>query len=282
MRDPVEQCELDVEQARSKLSRDLATLRAPETFSAFTDDLKRDALETKDALIDQAKVAAQAKLADFVDDLKARAAANPAAALAIGAGIGWRLLHNPPIASALVGAGLYSLWRTNGFQPRDGSKPDYFGHGKERLKEQAGDLASSAKEVAADVGAAMSARTTEMIEVAKTKAQEWSETAQAKAQEWSDDVGRSAAVAGSALKAEAASAVSRATDMAAQVSHRAEDATKTSAGIATRVFQDTVSAGQEFVADRDSRDKLLLGMAGVAVAAALGIAAQKRIAEDVE
>jgi hypothetical protein len=174
------------------------------------------------------------------------------------------------------------LWRTNGFRPRDGSKPDYFGHGKERLKEQAGDLASSAKEVAADVGAAMSAKTTEMIEAAKTKAQEWSETAQAKAQEWSDDVGRSAAAAGSALKAEAASAVSRATDMAAQVSHRAEDATKTSAGIATRVFQDAVSAGQEFVADRDSRDKLLLGMAGVAVAAALGIAAQKRIAEDVE
>ena len=33
---------------------------------------------------------------------------NPAAVAAIGAGIGWKLWKNPPVASALVGYGLFS------------------------------------------------------------------------------------------------------------------------------------------------------------------------------
>ena len=36
-------------------------------------------------------------------ELKDRAAANPVAALAIGAGLAWRLVHRPPIATLLVG-----------------------------------------------------------------------------------------------------------------------------------------------------------------------------------
>jgi hypothetical protein len=59
--------------------------------------LKQEAFETKDALW---------------DDVKARAAANPAALIAIGAGLAWRLMQRPPIASALIGVGLYSLWKT--------------------------------------------------------------------------------------------------------------------------------------------------------------------------
>jgi hypothetical protein len=39
-------------------------------------------------------------------DLKARAAANPLALAAVAAGVGWRLFHRPPIATALVGLGL--------------------------------------------------------------------------------------------------------------------------------------------------------------------------------
>jgi hypothetical protein len=275
MYDTLRQCEREVEQARFKLSHDLATLRAPETFSSFTDDLKRDALETKDALIDQAKQTAQSKLSDFVEDMKARAAANPAAALAIGAGIAWRLLSHPPIATALIGAGIYSLWRTNGFQPDNRSGSDYFQHGKERLKEQASQLASglasSAKEVAADVGEAVSDKTAEMIEAAKTRAQEWS-----------DDVSGAAAAVGSALKAEAQSLNARASDAVQSTSDRVRAATTDASTGTAKFVREAMHETRDALTEVESRDKLLLGVAGIAVAAALGIACQKRIAEEVE
>jgi hypothetical protein len=322
MHDTLRQCEREVEQARSKLSHDLATLRAPETISAFTDDLKRDAIETKDVLLDQVTQTAQSKLSDFVEELKARAAANPVATLAIGAGIAWRLLRHPPIATALIGAGVYGLWRTNGFHPHDGSRPDYLQHGKQRLKEQASDfasdVASSAKEIAADVGDTVSAKTAEMVDAAKTKAQEWSgsaqakaqewsETAQAKAQEWSgtaqtkaqqltDDVGRGAAAVRSALIAETDSLNARAqdavqsvsdraksvSDRAKSVSDRARSATMDASSRTSQFMRETIHDTRDALADSQSRDKLLLGVAGVAVAAALGMACQKRIAEEVE
>jgi hypothetical protein len=96
--------ERDVEQSRARLTRDLAVLCSPETFASFTDDLKQEAFETKDALW---------------DDVKARAAANPAAVIAIGAGLAWRLVQRPPIATALIGLGVYSLWNTEPKQPGD-------------------------------------------------------------------------------------------------------------------------------------------------------------------
>ena len=58
---------------------------------------------------------------DLWSEMKARAAANPAAALALGAGLAWRLVQRPPIASALVGIGLLSLWRTDPSHPAPGA-----------------------------------------------------------------------------------------------------------------------------------------------------------------
>ena len=113
MSDPsLHQLERDVEAARAKLAGDLSTLRSPATYSEFSSKLKYEALDMKDALVDKAKSSVQSTIDTFVEDLKARAAANPAAALAIGAGIAWRLIQRPPIATALIGAGLYSLFRT--------------------------------------------------------------------------------------------------------------------------------------------------------------------------
>src|SRR5687767_10900425 len=118
MSDPsLHQIEREVEAARAKLAGDLATLRSPATYSEFTSDLKSEALEMKDALVDKAKSSVQSTFENFVDDMKARAAANPAATLAIGAGVAWRLIQHPPIATALIGAGLYSLFRTAPLQP---------------------------------------------------------------------------------------------------------------------------------------------------------------------
>jgi hypothetical protein len=77
--------EVEVEEARDKLARDLTLLRSPQTYREFTSGLKSDTQSV-----------AQRVLAD----VKARAAANPTAALAIGAGIAWRQLR--PLSSALA------------------------------------------------------------------------------------------------------------------------------------------------------------------------------------
>ena len=72
--------EHEVERSRAKLTQDLAVLCSPATLAAFTDDLKQEAFETRDA---------------FWEKIKARAASNPAAVMAIGAGLAWRLLQKP-------------------------------------------------------------------------------------------------------------------------------------------------------------------------------------------
>src|SRR6185436_2200980 len=136
MAETLNQCERDVELARSKLAQDLATLRSPATYSSFTNTLKHEVLDTKDAVGAQAQDAVQSRLTDFVEDLKAKAAANPAAALTIGAGIAWQFIRNPPIATALIGAGLYSLWRTNAVHANGHDTDYYLQRGKVRLKEQ--------------------------------------------------------------------------------------------------------------------------------------------------
>ena len=79
-------------------------------------------MSAKDDLIDKAKSSAHTMFEEFVDDLKGKAAANPAAALAIAAGVAWQMIRRPPIASALVGLGLVSLWRTTPTPAR--SRPD--------------------------------------------------------------------------------------------------------------------------------------------------------------
>ena len=94
------QREHEVERSRAKLTHDLAVLCSSKTLAAFTDGLKQEAFATRD---------------DFWEKIKARAASNPAAVAAIGAGLAWRLFQKPPITSALVGLGLFSLWKT---QPR--------------------------------------------------------------------------------------------------------------------------------------------------------------------
>ena len=78
--------EIEVEQSRAKLTQDLAVLCSVKTLSAFTDDLKKEAFDTRDALWEK---------------IKARAASNPAAVIAIGTGLAWRIFQRPPISSAL-------------------------------------------------------------------------------------------------------------------------------------------------------------------------------------
>lgn len=245
--------EREVEHARTKLAGDLAILRSPETLSAFTNDLQHEA-----------KSAAQSTVNGLFEDLKAKAAANPAAALAIGAGVAWRLIHNPPIASVLVGVGLFSLWRTNARRPPSGVQPDYLKQGKQRLKEQGGELLSKATEVAGDM-------------LVSTKAADLTDAAKDKATQWSNHVGEAVGEVGSRVQAD----VDRVTGAVRRAKHDLRDqlhsASTNAYSKADDLFHYAASAGKNALDDEETRNKLLLGVAGIAVAAALGIACQKRI-----
>jgi DNA-directed RNA polymerase specialized sigma subunit len=62
------QLEREVEASRTKLASDLSTLRSPE----FTENLKREAIDYKDALLDKAKASAQSSIESLIEDVKAR------------------------------------------------------------------------------------------------------------------------------------------------------------------------------------------------------------------
>ena len=252
----LQELERDVAAARERLAGDLAVLRSPATFSDFKDDLKQEALGTKDKLIDNAKSAATSSIQGIIDDLKAKAAANPAATLAIGAGIAWRLIQRPPIATALIGAGLFSLLRTS--TPADGASTDaeHFARAKERLREQTTEVAGVVKEHAAA-----------MAESAKEKAQEWGDQAGTAAQQFAANLQKK----GAAVADQASHAFGAARrDTSAKALHTAADLRQT-ASDATGAAMDMSKRLR--VSDRD---KLLLGAAGFAVTAALGLAIQRR------
>ena len=109
--------ELEVEDARARLAADLNRLRAPETFAEFKRTFVDEVNHSKDEWIEQGKAIASDRARHLLEDLKSRAAANPVAAAAIGAGLLWHLTRRPPITSLLVGAGVFSLLRTDPRQP---------------------------------------------------------------------------------------------------------------------------------------------------------------------
>ena len=230
------QQEREVERSRTKLTQDLAVLCSPETFVAFTNDLKKEAFETRDA---------------FWEKLKARAASNPAAVIAIGAGLAWRIIQHPPIASALIGVGLFSLWRTQPKTAYDatGRRLDYMQQSKEVLSEQARQAFSAAADIAEKAHDAAAAKGSEVWDGAKDKMRDWKE-----------GVGGAVADTTSRLK-------SSGDGLLDDLRARQQDLRDKFDGLA-----DTATSQL-----RDVRNQLLLGIAGVAIAAALGIACQKRI-----
>jgi hypothetical protein len=233
--------EREVERSRAKLTQDLAVLCSPETFAAFTDDLKQEALGTKDVVWEK---------------LKARAASNPAAVIAIGAGLAWRLLQRPPFATALIGVGLYSLWKT---QPKtaydaSGRQLDYVEQSKEILKEQAGqalskvaDIAGKAQETAAEKGSEV-----------------WAD-AKEKMHEWQGEIGGTVSETTSRLKAS---------------SQKVLDDVRVKKENLQGEIHGVVAKAAEKAQDDDTRNSALLGIAGLAIAAALGVACQKKISAD--
>jgi hypothetical protein len=139
----------EVEEARNRLTADLDRLRAPDTFSNFKADLMQEARNAKDDWIGKTKDAAR----HLLEDTKNRAAANPVAAAAIGAGLLWHLVRHPPITLLLVGAGVFSLLRTNPQQPSVAvDMISHVGEVAQRATEKVGEWSADATEAAARAG----------------------------------------------------------------------------------------------------------------------------------
>ncbi|HLH92159.1 MAG TPA: hypothetical protein VKX28_27340 [Xanthobacteraceae bacterium] len=232
--------ERDVVAARRRVQDDLANLRGPAAAS-----LKRDLTERADGVL---------------TEIKDRLTANPVATVAIGAGVAWKLVHRPPIASLLVGYGLYSLIRTDPRRPSAmsglarqaiaageaaaGRASEFAGEARSAAAEGLRSVQETVRKAADTVADGASAWTTRASEAAT----EGMRGAQEAAGQASDTLGRAAdawrARAGETAAAAAAQARERAHDFAA-------------------------------AAQRD-KDTYLLGFAAAALAAAIGIAAQRR------
>jgi hypothetical protein len=228
--------ERDLQETRERLARDLDRLRSTETISGFKADLLAQVSETKDELVGKAKASVTAGMQDIRGELKARAAANPAAALALGAGLAWRLLHRPPVASALVGLGLISLWRTDPQYPAPGAD----------LAARSAELIRTARANAEVAGADLQARTEQI----RSAASEFMEgTAEA---------------AGDALEASQHAIET--------IRRRGQEMIPVAADNARAAVDRMV----ELSPSVKERDQILLGAAALALAAAVGVAAQRR------
>ena len=276
--------ERDVEQARSRLASDLARLRSPATYSAFKDEL----VERKDDLVDSAKKSARETAQRVLDDLKKKAVANPAAVLAIGAGLAWRLIRHPPIASLLVGVGLVSLLRTSPSR----SRQPYMGLYDEdaagsndggiaaRASELAGSLKERVQEWGSDAGGIARDTVAQLTDKAAATAGRAAEAAQDTVTKLAD---KAAAMAGRASEA-AHDSATQLTEKAAAVADHASDAARETAtqisSKASAVVGRASHALHDAMPEQEARDKLLLGTAALAVAAAVGIAYQRRNQEE--
>lgn len=242
----LQQLEREVEDARAKLAQDLAILRSPETFSEFSATLKAEALEAKDAVIEKAKSTATSTMWRVADDLKAKAAANPGAALAIGAGLAWRFIHRPPIATALVGAGLFSLLRTT-----PAPSTPYMG-----LYDEDRDRVLT------------NSRQTDWI----SQAGEMAVTVRDKAERWGADASAAAQQTAATIKEATASVGNVASHILNETQQAATDIASKTSAMASRAS----STVEKTVEDEELRDKFLLGAAALAVAAAVGISFGRR------
>ena len=324
----LQELERDVEATRARLTRNLRTLRSPTARDELTEALKREALAMTDDMVDRTKAAAQTRASQWVDDLKARAAENPFAVLAIAAGIGWRLMRDPPIATALVGAGLFSLWRSGAPADSGLSDREYVDRAVENLRqtsravgvevnERAGDLATVAGDKlrewsgevesaarhtgarAVDTAVAGAAAASDRLDSALQASQDAAAQAVSRAGPVASDMRstvQSAVKEGSARLAD--KVTNGAGESVARLARAIGDSTEAAAsahsdtsdfGSGSRHREDFLSASTRW-SDRetpvnrtpirsDAVHQLLLGAAGVAVAAALGVALQRRLSE---
>jgi hypothetical protein len=226
------QLERDVEQARERFTADLARMRSPSIYADFKDEVVAEIRHTKDDLVERTTDAATDRAHSILAEIKDRAAANPAAALAIGAGLAWHLARHPPVTSVLVGLGVMSLWRTNPQHPSRSAE----------LVAQAKEIAGSVKESATELAGSVK----DKVEQLRT-----SETAE-RASELAESVKEKVIGSAESVKEKVVGTAESLADRGTAVIHGA-------------------------LHEPDKQDSYLYGAAALALAAAVGIAVQRRM-----
>jgi hypothetical protein len=241
--------ERDVEDARGRLRLDLARLRAPGAMERMKDDVS-----------DRVTGATQDTAHRVLDEIKARASANPVAALAIGAGLAWRLARHPPIATLLVGAGVWGLLKTDSHKRYAGA--DFVA--------RTGEFAGAVKDTVSEKIESVSEMVDELSrsELA-TKASELGGTVRQKAGELSGTVREKAGELGGTVREKVGEWSSRTGQFASETASDVSNTANAWAKDAPRL----VSAAVNEV--REDRDAYLLGAAAIAIAAAVGISYQR-------
>jgi hypothetical protein len=292
--------ERDVIQARARFAGDLAVLRSPDTLADFKDDVQAKAMGIKDDLVAKAKTSVTDTTDGLIADLKGRANANPGAVLAIGAGLAWYLLRKPPITSALVGFGVWSLLRTTpapegeGFGPRTVELAHAARDKVEDLRAQAGEavahLADQAAATADQVSTSVRRTVHDVQDAAITAAGSVRETVQGvqdaamaaagrastTTRDAASQLRRESATLGDKASALAGSAGERASALAGSASELAGSAGEKASAFASAASEQASVLWRQHAADVANRDSLLLGAAALAVTAAVGIAYQRR------
>lgn len=250
--------ERDVEQARARVAADLARLRAPETFDSAKQGVMDAANGYKDEAIGAVRERVTTATQDFLDTMKAKVAANPAAALAIAAGVGWRLYRHPPIASLLIGAGVAALMRTD---------PDDDSLTPRRLAQTVGERAAALKDRASEQIAELTESATG---AAQDKLHEWSAAAERAYDEISDKISDKVADVKEAASHVGTARTHTRTRTASPMVHGADSTYRPGYG--------------PLVVDEEAdkrRDAYLLGLAALALGAAVGVARHRREEEEI-
>jgi ElaB/YqjD/DUF883 family membrane-anchored ribosome-binding protein len=246
MKEDVGQLEREVEAARSRVIEDIERLRSHNYLSDAKSRIWSEVDQVRQNVVQNAKARGRAQLDGAVSELKARVAANPGAAIAIGAGLAWRFYRHPPVASVLVGAGLIALWRTDPRHPAPGAE----------LAARAAEMAGSARETIEELAADPVGQVSRLADSAKEQARNL-------ADETREQLGTVAEAARDRLGA----LTSEARGTIAQAVGKTEDWVDTG--------RETVAAAMPA---RGERDQYMLGVAALALAAAVGIAGRRRIA----
>jgi hypothetical protein len=260
--------EREVEDARARLAADLERLRAPETFASFKSELAAEVQHTKDDWIAKTRGMVNERATRVLDDLKARAAANPLAAGAIGAGLIWHLVRHPPITTILIGLGVYGLMRTEPNEP---------------------DVVTPVLSRAREIAASTTNKVTELVDDAREVVDHTSEVARS--------LGiRAAHVAGSVASQAAGvagSLANKGADTAQSAAEIADSATERFGAWTNQKREAAAEALSQFEAQAlsertaptainiasDNRDGILLGAAAIALVAAVGVAYGRQAAE---
>jgi hypothetical protein len=247
----LDRLEEDVAKARERVVADVARLRSPTALAEFKDDIGQTFSDT-----------AQRTIAG----LKSRAAANPAAVLAIAAGLVWRFARHPPIASLLVGVGLTSLLRTS---PDSPPSPVVTRTGEfiDAASEKAGELTEQAREFTAQAREAVAATAASVSQTAGRVADQATQAA-ARVSEQATRLSGDASETARRMSGQAADSAARMSGQAAEAAARMSEGAQLIAAQTSRSADRLAAAAQRAWPNDSARDAALLGFAAVAVGAA--------------